>query len=105
MPALRFSRLRRLFEQFGMVDQFRRRGHADPFGDLPSTTGIGFGVDAGDVEDVFASANAQESGGLLESLGTDSGDGVLSWTRERNLPFSLRNSTIFCAVRSVMPAT
>ncbi len=41
-------------------------------------------MDGGEVEGVFAVADAQEAGGLLEGLGADTGD-LLSWVRERKL--------------------
>ena len=59
----------------------------------------------GHVQRIVAAADAQEAGRLLEGLRARSPARRVNCARERKRPCSLRYSTIFCAVRSLIPAT
>src|SRR5580658_759754 len=62
-----------LAQQLRILDQLLYRD-IEPGCDL-FDDGVGFRMDAGDVKNIFAAADSQESRRLLERLGADAGDG------------------------------
>ncbi len=67
--------------------------------------GVGFGVHGGHVERVVAAADAQEAGGLLEGLGPEARHRQQLRRASGSGRARCGTATIFCAVRSLMPAT